>query len=92
MIRSGASVWFTLGSANFTRRNLDDFNLEANMAIDVDASTPLAENVTGYFERLWSNRDAPDSEYTADYPTWADPSQSSYWLYRLMEGSGVSTF
>ncbi|MBK6596915.1 MAG: phospholipase [Proteobacteria bacterium] len=92
VIRSGASVWFTLGSANFTRRNLDDFNLEANMAIDVDASTPLAENVTGYFERLWSNRDAPDSEYTADYPTWADPSQSSYWLYRLMEGSGVSTF
>ncbi|MCB1625089.1 MAG: phospholipase [Pseudomonadales bacterium] len=92
VIKHAASLWFTLGSANFTRRNLNNFNLEANVAIEVPTRAPLAEHVTGYFDRLWSNRDAPDSEYTADYPTWADPAQSSYWLYRLMEGSGVSTF
>ncbi|HRX90728.1 MAG TPA: phospholipase D-like domain-containing protein, partial [Steroidobacteraceae bacterium] len=92
VIERGQTVWLTLGSANFTRRNLRNFNLEANLAVEVAADAPLAGDITAYFERLWSNRDAPDSEYTADYPTWADPAQSSYWLYRLMEGSGLSTF
>ena len=36
-MRSATEFWFTLGSANLTRRNLENFNLEANVA----ASVPL---------------------------------------------------
>jgi hypothetical protein len=41
---------------------------------------------------LWSNRASLGIEYTADFGYYADPSQLHYWLYRLMEGTGVSTF
>jgi len=45
-----------------------------------------------YFETLWSNRASLGIEYTADFGYYADPSQLHYWLYRVMEGTGVSTF
>jgi phosphatidylserine/phosphatidylglycerophosphate/cardiolipin synthase-like enzyme len=35
---------------------------------------------------------AVDTEYTADFAAFADPSQADYWLYRLMEASGASAF
>jgi phosphatidylserine/phosphatidylglycerophosphate/cardiolipin synthase-like enzyme len=85
-------VWMTLGSANLTRRNIGDYNLEANVAIEVARNTPLGLQVLDYFETLWSNRAALGIEYTADYGVYADPSQGHYWLYRTMESTGLSTF
>jgi phosphatidylserine/phosphatidylglycerophosphate/cardiolipin synthase-like enzyme len=85
-------LWMTLGSANLTRRNVGDYNLEANVAIETARSTPLGMQVLEYFDTLWSNRAALGIEYTADYGVYADPSQGHYWLYRIMESSGLSTF
>jgi len=85
-------VWMTLGSANLTRRNIGDYNLEANVAIEAARNTPLALQVIEYFETLWNNRAALGIEYTADYGVYADPSQGHYWLYRTMESTGLSTF
>lgn len=90
-VRRGDRLWLLLGSANFTRRNLKDFNLEANVAIDSPANGELAANVADWFETMWSNRPGA-SEYTADAGLWAEPSQGRYWLYRFMEASGLSTF
>ncbi|MEP7314966.1 MAG: phospholipase D-like domain-containing protein [Pseudomonadota bacterium] len=84
--------WLTLGSANFTRRNLQDFNLEANVNVDTPRSGPLAGQVTQWFDMLWNNRAASGIEFTADLDVYADPSQGRYWLYRFMEASGMSTF
>ena len=85
-------LWLTVGSANLTRRDLADYNLEANLAIDVSRSSPIAQQTLDYFETLWSNRAALGIEYTADFGYYADPSQLHYWLYRLMEGTGAATF
>lgn len=90
-VRRGDRLWLLLGSANFTRRNLDDFNLEADVAVDAPANSELAGSVLAWFERLWSNRPGA-AEYTADAGVWAEPSQGRYWLYRFMEASGLSTF
>jgi hypothetical protein len=90
-VRRGERLWLLLGSANFTRRNLKDFNLEACVAVDAPANSELSANVADWFETLWSNRPGA-SEYTADAAVWAEPSQGRYWLYRLMEASGLSTF
>ena len=92
MIYGGPRLWLTLGSANLTRRNLDDYNLEANLAIEVGRSSGLATQLLDYFETLWSNRAALGIEYTADFAVYAEPAQSQYWLYRLMEVTGLSTF
>lgn len=92
MVRQRDRVWVTLGSANLTRRNLDDFNLEANLAVDAPAAAALSQQLERYFETLWFNRAPAGIEYTADFGTFADPAQTSYWAYRMLEGSGLSTF
>lgn len=91
-IRDERELWLTLGSANLTRRNLSDYNLEANLAVETPAASTLAREVQQWFELLWNNRGPQGIEYTADAETYADPSQGRFWLYRLMEGSGLSTF
>jgi phosphatidylserine/phosphatidylglycerophosphate/cardiolipin synthase-like enzyme len=92
MIYGPERLWLTLGSANLTRRSVGDYNLEANLAIEVARAAPLALQTLEYFETLWSNRAALGIEYTADFAAYADPAQSHYWLYRFMEGTGMSDF
>lgn len=92
MIYGPQRFWLTVGSANLTRRNLADYNLEANVAIELPRNSRLAQQALDYFETLWSNRAALGIEYTADFGYYADPSQLHYWLYRVMEGTGASTF
>jgi phosphatidylserine/phosphatidylglycerophosphate/cardiolipin synthase-like enzyme len=91
-IRTADEYWFTLGSANLTRRNLDDFNLEANLAASVPPGSHIAAQVGGWFDSLWTNRGPPELEYTAEFGAYADPAQGTYWLYRIMESTGLSTF
>jgi hypothetical protein len=91
-IQEERSLWLTLGSANLTRRNLLDYNLEANVAVETPVNSALAREVQQWFETLWSNRAQAGVEYSADAETYADPSQGRYWLYRFMEGTGLSTF
>jgi phosphatidylserine/phosphatidylglycerophosphate/cardiolipin synthase-like enzyme len=91
-MRTATEFWFTLGSANLTRRNLENFNLEANIAASVPLNADIATQITAWFDSLWNNRGPPELEYTAEFGAYADPSQSSYWLYRLMEATGLSTF
>ena len=75
-----------------TRRNIDDYNLEANVAATVPPTSEVATSIGAWFDQLWNNRGPPDLEYTTDIGTYADPSQGTYWLYRFMEGTGLSTF
>ena len=92
MVYSPERFWLTVGSANLTRRNLADYNLEANVAIEMPRSARIAQQTITYFETLWTNKASLGIEYTADFGYYADPSQLHYWLYRVMEGTGVSTF
>ena len=92
LIYGADRVWISLGSANLTRRNIGDYNLEANIAIETARGSPLGAQVLEYFDTMWSNRAALGIEYTADYGVYADPTQGNYWLYRVMESTGLSTF
>ena len=90
-IRGEKQLWLTLGSANFTRRNLGDYNLEANAIVTAPIGSPVDAQVMAWFETLWHNRPG-GIEYTADTDLYADPSQGRYWLYRFMEATGLCTF
>lgn len=92
MIYGPERLWMTLGSANLTRRDLNNYNLEANLAIEVARGSPLALQALDYFDALWGNRAALGIEYTADFSAYADPTQGHYWLYRFMEMTGMSDF
>ena len=92
MIYGRERLWLTLGSANLTRRSLSDYNLEANLAVELARAAPLAQQALGYFDTLWGNRAGLGIEYTADFAAFANPAQSDYWLYRLLEGAGLAAF
>lgn len=73
-----------LGSANWTRRNLGNLNLEANVLL---SQADLAgEAFDAYFDSLWSGAES------VDYAEFADERLFRYWLYRFQEWSGASTF
>jgi len=64
----------------------------AGAVIEIGRQTPFAQQALAYFDSLWANRAPRGIEYTADFAVFADPAQSDYWLYRLMEASGLSEF
>jgi phosphatidylserine/phosphatidylglycerophosphate/cardiolipin synthase-like enzyme len=91
MVQHGEQLFVTLGSANFTRRNLNDYNLEANVALVIPMDRPLAREFNNYFQRLWAGDDR-SPEYTAPFGAYQDDSSARYWRYRIMEATGLSTF
>lgn len=79
-----------LGSANFTARNLKNYNLETDMRVLGSAQAQVFKDAGQYFDAAWSN--ANGRQITVDYAKYADESKTKYWLYRFMEWSGLSTF
>lgn len=80
-----------LGSANWTRRNLGNLNLEANLLFQ--SAAEIGAEFDAYFESLWTN--ASGYEETLPYEDWAETGWSlrwKTWLYRFQEWSGASTF
>ncbi len=78
------------GSANFTRRNLHDLNLETSVRLTAQANNPEMADMRADFERAWSNNDG--GTHSLPYSAFADHSYWRYGLYRFMEASGLSTF
>ena len=79
-----------LGSANFTARNLKNYNLETNIRVVGNSSADVFKDAQRYFNTAWSNLDAKNM--SVDYAQYADESKWKYGLYRFMEWSGLSTF
>jgi phosphatidylserine/phosphatidylglycerophosphate/cardiolipin synthase-like enzyme len=92
MVRRGDRFVASLGSANLTRRNVGNYNLEANIAIEAGIESPLAVEMLGYFDRLWNNDGPPGTAYTAAFGAYRDEDKGRYWRYRFMEASGLSTW
>lgn len=91
-VHSGRHEWLLVGSADLTRHALDDYHLEADVAVEMSNTTALAVQTQKYFDTLWNNRAGAGIEYTADFAVYADPAQSHYWLYRFLEGTGLAPF
>ncbi len=75
------------GSANFTKRNIGDKNLEANILIKTITGSDLSHTVKSYFHRIWN-----DEKYSLNFDAYRDDSFFKYWLYRYQEFTGASTY
>ncbi len=78
------------GSANLTRRNLDNFNLETNVVVTGTTATSSIIDAQVYFDDAWQNTD--NRQYSVDYSHYKDGSLWRRGLYRFMEWSGMSSF
>lgn len=79
-----------VGSANYTRRNLDDYNLETSARVLAPADAALMRRASAYFEQSWANTDG--RRISLPYPAYADDSRWRYWRYRFTEATGLSSF
>jgi phosphatidylserine/phosphatidylglycerophosphate/cardiolipin synthase-like enzyme len=89
VIRRRDTVDAVLGSANFTRRNLDDYNLEASIWIQAPRRSNLDRDLKLYIDRIWTN---DGGLYTVDYETFRDTSRLRRLFAWAQERTGLGTF
>ena len=85
---SGSSL--LLGSANLTRRNIENFNLELNLLISAKTESETIAEAQDYFETAWENR--AQSNYTAPFEQYGENSALKTIIYRIQEFAGLSSF
>lgn len=85
----GAST-LIVGSANFTRRNLDDLNLETSVELNAAVDHAAIADATRWFEGQWSNE--PGRIYSVEHARYADDALLRRAWYRVGEALGFSTW
>ena len=80
-----------LGSGNYTRRNLQDFNLETNVLLLAPAEHAAIAEARQYFINQWQD-DTPGRTYSYSYSEYADTSLRLRLEYRAREATGFGTF
>ncbi|MCY3229854.1 phospholipase, partial [Acinetobacter pittii] len=69
-----------VGSANFTARNLKNYNLETDMLVVGKVQDQVFKDAQNYFNTSWSNLQG--RQMSVDYAKYADESKVKYWIYR----------
>lgn len=88
--RGGQESTLIIGSANFTRRNLDDLNLETSMQLSAPGENAAIVDATRWFESQWGNE--PGRRYSVDHAHYADAGLLRWAWYRVGEAMGLSTW
>lgn len=89
MVTRGDTVTVTGGSANLTRRNLGDYNLETNLRLVLPLAADISVEVAQYFQRLFSDE---GGNHTLPFDAFQDDRLLKRALYRVQELTGLSSF
>jgi len=90
LMRSTTGYEMIAGSANLTRRNINNYNLEMNVSVKSAEKIKAIADAYEYFETLWQNKGG--NIYTADYAVYRDDAMYKELMYRVMEFTGLSSF
>lgn len=88
LITRGSSTTLIQGSANYTKRNLDDYNLETNILLQGDSSETVFVDTRNFFETQWNNEE--DRFYSTEYETFSEDKPFKVFVYRFKEFTGLS--
>jgi len=89
VVRNRKTIDIVLGSANFTRRNLDDYNLEASVWVQAPRGSNLDRELKLYVDRIWTNE---DGSFSLPYASFRDTSKLRRLSAWVLETTGLSTF
>ncbi len=78
-----------LGSSNLTRKNINGFNLETDVLLQLQPESALSSELEAYFLNLWENR---EQQFTVPYDALAGGGVIQTCLYWFQEGTGISTY
>ncbi len=85
-IHRSVSDTLILGSANFTRRNLENFNLETGVAIRGPVNSVVFRDAANYFGRVWLK------PVSATYKKYSGDTLLRRFFGGLLEMMGLGTF
>ena len=88
--KAGDQNILIIGSANYTRRNLNDFNLETDVMTAGSLLTPFFQDSLNYVNLLWNN--SLERVFSLEYEKYSENSNLKKTLYFLMEYTGLCTF
>ncbi len=88
-IRTPGDSTIIMGSANMTRRNLDDLNLESDIRLRCPIGSPPDADLQRWFDRLWFNQGL---NATVDFEVYEDHSIVRRILADTQERTGMGTF
>ncbi|MEG1642016.1 MAG: phospholipase D-like domain-containing protein [Synergistaceae bacterium] len=78
-----------LGSGNYTRRNIDAYNMESDVEIRTSKNSEISQNVTAYFDMIWNNK---NGIYTVNFDKFKKESKISYLFYIVQEALGLCSW
>ena len=88
--RADGAAELLAGSANFTRRNVRDYNLETDVRVSGRADAPALADAAAYVDGLWTN--AGGRVFTTGYETFRDDSGWRALRCRFQEATGLCTW
>ncbi|MBM4148969.1 MAG: phospholipase [Lentisphaerae bacterium] len=88
--RADESQTTILGSANMTRRNIGDLNLETDVVFDSRRDHPAAAAASETFDTVWNNDNGRGM--SLDFEVFSEDSRMRYLRYRTLELTGLCTF
>lgn len=89
LVTRGDSAVIMGGSANLTRRNIGDYNLEANLRFVVPRDSDLGGAVAAYYRRIFDN---VGGNHTLPFEAYEDDGWLKRVRYRIEEFTGFCSY
>ncbi|WP_394514030.1 phospholipase D family protein [Priestia aryabhattai] len=90
LIQNKKNATIIAGAANFTKRNLDDLNLETDIKVSGPSNEKVMTELNAYFDRLWTNK---DYTYTFPYKRYENKmTRLETLIYRIQEALSLTTY
>ncbi len=88
IMRTPKSVTIMHGSANLTKRNIGNYNLETNVFLKGTGNELVFSDSKDFFEKQWSNQN--EVMFSVSYEKYADSNWWRTFTYRVKEFTGLS--
>lgn len=88
MTRQRDRIAFFLGSANLTKRNLGNYNLETDVLVSGHFDQQIFKGVANFFQIQWDNE--PNRHFSVPYEEFRDSSRLRSIQYRVKEFTGLT--
>ena len=89
MKKTDGNVIIHTGSANYIKKNIRGYIMDANLRVLTNKDYKLTKDVYNYFDRLWENRDGLFTINFDDEPT---TKASQDFMYKILDAAQLGSF
>jgi phosphatidylserine/phosphatidylglycerophosphate/cardiolipin synthase-like enzyme len=87
--KTNGDVIMNAGSANFIKKNIRGYIMDANLRVETNKNSELNKQVNNYFNRLWNNE---DGLFTINYEDEPTTSQFRDFTFKIVDALQLGSF